>query len=254
MWVAILSVCTHYLFCRLYSFIHALWSAHTLRFKYVTIFLHHHKQELSHFIYIWWKQRINLNAVTKCCENRCNSSKDVSSFSVSLKKEKNCLMVSPRWQDDWKEATWLTGTWGETGQWAEVNERANRGWWMMKEWFSSFSPPLVFILRLSFVIGGGPFFRSCDSQLQIMRRQMEGPVTQIEMGCGEVGGGTKASISCLMSLPGASSALSAPGWCWQMELLDTNPSGTVAQKYETEKRMSVKDERRNEWRLTYQTI
>lgn len=90
----------------------------------------------------------------------------------------------------------------------EVNEKTNRGWWMMKEWFSSFSPPLPHLCVYSeIVICGGPFFLSCNSQLQIMRRQMEEPAAQIEMGWGR----TKASIPCLMSLPWASSALS-PSW------------------------------------------
>lgn len=40
-----------------------------------------------------------------------------------------------------KENEWQAPEESE-GQRPEVNEKTNRGWWMMKEWFSSFSPPL----------------------------------------------------------------------------------------------------------------
>ncbi len=39
-----------------------------------------------------------------------------------------------------------------------------------------------------------------------------------------------------------------------MELRDTNPPGTVTQKYETEGGMSVKDEWLDEWKLMYETM
>lgn len=39
-----------------------------------------------------------------------------------------------------------------------------------------------------------------------------------------------------------------------MELLDTNPLGTVRQKYETQGGMSVKDEWLDEWTLMYETL
>lgn len=39
-----------------------------------------------------------------------------------------------------------------------------------------------------------------------------------------------------------------------MELRDTNPLGTVTQKYETEGGMSVKDEWLDEWKLMHETM
>lgn len=38
------------------------------------------------------------------------------------------------------------------GQRPEVNEKTNRGWWMMKEWFSSFSPPLPHLCVYSEIV------------------------------------------------------------------------------------------------------
>lgn len=118
-----------------------------------------------------------------------------------------------------------------------------------------FSTPssVMFILRLSFVTGGGPFFLACDSQFQIMRRQMEEPVTQIDMGWGEARRPRPAShVWCLSR--GPHPPCQPPRWCWQKKLLDTNPLGTVTQKYETERGMSVKDEWLNEWRMMYQRV
>lgn len=124
------------------------------------------------------------------------------------------------------------------------------GWWKSDSaLFLLPSLSCVFILRLSFVIGGGPFFLSRDSQLQIMRRQMEGPASQIEMGWGEPR--PASHVWCLS--PGPHPLCHPPGWCWQMELRDTNPLGTVTQKYETQGGMSVKDEWLDEWKLMYET-
>ena len=109
----------------------------------------------------------------------------------------------------------------------------------------------VFILRLSFVIGGGPFFLSCDSQHRIKRRQMEGPAIQTEMGWrGEPR--LESHVWCLS--PGPHPLCHPLGWCWQMELQDTNPLGTVTQKYETEAEKTAKDEWLDEWKLIHETI
>lgn len=53
---------------------------------------------------------------------------------------------------------WVEGSDRQKKRELEVKERTNRSWWMIKEWFSSFLLPCLscgFILRLSFVIGGG---------------------------------------------------------------------------------------------------
>lgn len=76
-----------------------------------------------------------------------------------------------------------------------------------------FTPPpsLVFILRLSFVIGGGPFLALLRQPAPNHAQTDGGASNSNRDGMGER---TKASIPRLMSLPWASSALSAPpGWC-----------------------------------------
>lgn len=162
----------------------------------------------------------------------------ISMFNVFLK---NQMIYDLLLSTEFCGVKWVDDSDRQKKRGLKGKERSNRTCWRMKEWFSSFLLPCLaygFIMRLSFVIGGASVFLSCNSQVPIMHSQMERPSTQIDVGRGR----TKASIPRLMSLPWASSALSPPAWCWQMELLDTNPPGTLIQRHETEGGMSVKHE------------
>lgn len=160
----------------------------------------------------------------------------ISMFNVFLK---NQMIYDLLLSTEFCGVKWVDDSDRQKKRGLKGNEKSNRTWWKMKEWFSSFLLPCLtygIIVRLSFVIGGASVFLFCNSQVPIS--QMEWPSTRIDVGRGR----TKASIPRLMSLPWASSALSPPAWCWQMELLDTNPPGTLIQRHETEGGMSVKHE------------
>lgn len=139
------------------------------------------------------------------------------------------------------------------GQRPEANEKTNRGWWMMKEWFSSFSPPLPRLCVYSEIVicHWWRAFLSLLRQPAPNHAQTDGGASNSNRD--GMGGNQGQHPTFDVSPLGLIRSVTPLGWCWQMELRDTNPLGTVTQKYETQGGMSVKDEWLDERKLMYET-